>query len=122
MSDLNFWTADPHRTFSAEQLADASLPFADVSWNGELKLGKAVNSGGELSLATCAQQLLYEITDPAAYITPDVVRFCKVCCYPVTGHPIRPEYLQEFVQMEFYDESTGYMYLEVATEAINYNP
>jgi hypothetical protein len=70
---------DPHRTFSAEQLADASLPFADVRWNGELKLGKAVNSGGELSLATCAQQLLYEITDPAAYITPDVVRFCKVC-------------------------------------------
>ncbi|KAH9540771.1 hypothetical protein CY35_14G023300 [Sphagnum magellanicum] len=65
--------ADPHRTFSAEQLADASLPFADVRWNGELKLGKAVNSGGELSLATCAQQLLYEITDPAAYITPDVV-------------------------------------------------
>jgi hypothetical protein len=42
--------------------------------------------------------------------------------YPVTGHPIRPEYLQEFVQREFYDESTGYMYLEVATEAINYNP
>jgi hypothetical protein len=73
MSDLNFWTVDPHRTFSAEQLADASLPFADVRWNGELKLGKAVNSGGELSLATCAQQLLYEITDPAAYITPDVV-------------------------------------------------
>jgi hypothetical protein len=49
-------------------------------WNGELKLGKVANSGRELSLATCAQQLFYKITDPIAYITLKVVRFCKVCC------------------------------------------
>lgn len=67
------FTADPHRIFSAKQLLDASLPFADVRWDGELMLGKADNSGGELSAATCSQQLLYEIGDPAAYITPDVV-------------------------------------------------
>lgn len=51
-----------------------SLPYADVTWDGRVTLGKAENSGGELSIATCAQQLLYEIGDPAAYITPDVVR------------------------------------------------
>jgi hypothetical protein len=49
-------------------------------WNGELKLRKVVNSGRELSLATCAPQLFYKITDPIAYITFDVVRFSKVCC------------------------------------------
>jgi len=50
-------------------------------WNGELKLGKASNSGGELSLATStAQQLFYKITDLATYITPNVVKFYKIYC------------------------------------------
>jgi len=49
-------------------------------WNGELKLGKASNSGGELSLATCAQQLFYKMNDLATYITPNVVKFYKIYC------------------------------------------
>jgi hypothetical protein len=65
--------ADPQRSFSAEQLYRASLPYADVTWDGRVTLGKIENSGGELSVATCTQQLLYEIGDPARYITPDVV-------------------------------------------------
>lgn len=65
--------ADPQRSFSAEQLYHTSLPYADVSWDGEVTVGKIENSGGELSVATCSQQLLYEIGDPAGYITPDVV-------------------------------------------------
>jgi hypothetical protein len=87
-----------------------------------LKLGKVTNSGGELSLSTCAQQLFYKIIDHVTYIIHNVVRFYKSMLYLVTKHPIRPKYLHEFVQREFYDESTSYMYLEVATEAINYNP
>ena len=71
---LLIWlTADPQRSFSAEKLYQASLPYADVTWDGGVTLGKIENSGGELSVATCAQQLLYEIGDPARYITPDVV-------------------------------------------------
>lgn len=93
-----------------------------LKWNGELKLGKVLNDGKELSLATCAQQLLYKIIDLVAYITPNVVRFYKSTSYLVTKHPIKPKYLHEFVQREFYDESTSYMYFEVATDAINYNP
>eukprot|EP00249_Psilotum_nudum_P006970 c20205_g1_i2 orf=140-2077(+) len=64
---------DENRNFSFEQLLQISLPYADVSWDGDVTIAKSEQSGGELSIATCAQQLLYEIGNPAAYITPDVV-------------------------------------------------
>lgn len=36
-------------------------------------MAKADGSGGVLNFSTCAQQLLYEVGDPGAYVTPDVV-------------------------------------------------
>lgn len=50
-----------------------SLPYAEVSYKGEVCVGKAEGSGGLLSYSTCAEQLLYEVGDPANYITPDLV-------------------------------------------------
>ncbi|KAJ7515008.1 hypothetical protein O6H91_23G068200 [Diphasiastrum complanatum] len=65
--------ADPHRNISSEVLLDVSLPYAEVNYAGDIIVAKAESSGGELSIATCTQQLLYEMDDPAAYVTPDVV-------------------------------------------------
>ena len=36
-------------------------------------IGKLDSNGGQLDLATCTEQLLYEIHDPANYVTPDCV-------------------------------------------------
>ncbi|XP_078182603.1 propionyl-CoA carboxylase isoform X1 [Carex rostrata] len=64
---------DEYRDMPFEKLLDISLPFVEIDHRGDVYLSKAEGSGGELSVSTCAQQLLYEIADPSCYITPDVV-------------------------------------------------
>jgi hypothetical protein len=53
-------------------LHDLGFPFADVAADGTAALGKLPGTGGVLNRQTIREQLLYEITDPAAYLTPDV--------------------------------------------------
>jgi hypothetical protein len=55
------------------ELARLGFPFADISAAGEVVIGKVAAAGGRVDRATCSEQLLYEIDDPAAYITPDCV-------------------------------------------------
>ncbi|XP_010671966.2 uncharacterized protein LOC104888641 isoform X2 [Beta vulgaris subsp. vulgaris] len=64
---------DKHRDISFQCLLNLPLPYAEISYQGEICVAKADGSGGVLNFGTCAQQLLYEITDPSAYITPDMV-------------------------------------------------
>jgi hypothetical protein len=48
-------------------------PIAEISRDGHCVMGKAAHTGGVVSLAGVKEQLLYEVHDPAAYLTPDVV-------------------------------------------------
>ncbi|EIW15792.1 MULTISPECIES: acyclic terpene utilization AtuA family protein [Pelosinus] len=54
-------------------LARLGFPIAQVQEDGTFVITKVPGSGGKVTLATCKEQLLYEIHNPAAYITPDVV-------------------------------------------------
>ncbi|OAM92541.1 Protein of unknown function [Pelosinus fermentans] len=54
-------------------LARLGFPIAQVQEDGTFVITKVPGSGGNVTLATCKEQLLYEIHNPAAYITPDVV-------------------------------------------------
>jgi hypothetical protein len=55
------------------RLHDLGYPFADVAADGTAVLGKLDGTGGRLDRQTVREQLLYEVGDPAAYVTPDVV-------------------------------------------------
>ncbi|WP_182179425.1 acyclic terpene utilization AtuA family protein [Methylobacterium radiotolerans] len=54
-------------------LARLGFPIGIVAEDGTVEITKVAGSGGRISLATCKEQLLYEVHDPARYLQPDVV-------------------------------------------------
>jgi hypothetical protein len=64
--------ADPGRK-DVQDLATLGYPFGDITADGSFTIGKLDMNGGRVDVATCTEQLLYEIHDPANYITPDCV-------------------------------------------------
>jgi len=79
-------------------LARLGFPIGEVAEDGSVVITKVAGSGGCVTVATCTEQLLYEIHDPAAYLTPDVVADFsqvsmtqagadRVAITGATGHP-----------------------------------
>ena len=54
-------------------LEDVGFPIAEIAFDGSCIISKAAHTGGLVDERTVKEQLLYELHDPAAYITPDVV-------------------------------------------------
>ena len=85
-------------------LSRLGFPIAEVTEEGPAVITKVPGSGGRVTPATCKEQLLYEIHDPSAYITPDTIadfsqvrmteiEFDRVAVDGATGRP-RPDTLK----------------------------
>lgn len=54
-------------------LGRLGFPIGEVSEDGNLVITKVPGSGGAVTEATCKEQLLYEVHDPAHYVQSDVI-------------------------------------------------
>jgi len=100
---------------SVPDLAHIGFPIAEAYPNGEIIITKHENTGGLVSIQTVKEQLMYEIGNPANYITPDCVADFTtirledagenhVRMYGVTGKPATDSYK---VSMSYLDGYTA---------------
>lgn len=55
------------------ELWNLGFPIAEVDEEGGVVITKLPGTGGMVTEATCQEQILYEIQDPASYFTPDCI-------------------------------------------------
>lgn len=59
--------------WDVENMDRIGYPIAEFSESGDFVLTKTETSGGLVNFNTVREQMLYEIHDPSAYITPEVI-------------------------------------------------
>lgn len=90
-------------------LATVGFPIVEAFPNGEFSITKHEGTGGRVNVQSVKEQLLYEMGDPKAYITPDVVAdFSSVNLAPDGDDRVRVFGIKGAPNTEFYKVSIAY--------------
>jgi hypothetical protein len=94
---------------SIENFAEIGFPIAEAYPNGEVIITKHKNTGGLVSFATVAEQLVYEIGDPKSYITPDCIAdFSSIKLVDLGNNRVKVYEVKGNKETEFYKVSCSY--------------
>jgi hypothetical protein len=90
-------------------LANVGFPIVEAFPSGEFIITKHDGTGGRVNIQSVKEQLLYEMGDPKAYITPDVVAdFSSINLAPDGDDRVRVFGIKGNPKTEFYKVSIAY--------------
>ncbi|MEO8574584.1 MAG: acyclic terpene utilization AtuA family protein [Pyrinomonadaceae bacterium] len=90
-------------------LANVGFPIVEGYPNGEFVITKHDGTGGRVNVQSVKEQLLYEMGDPKAYITPDVVAdFSSINLAPDGEDRVRVFGIKGHPKTDFYKVSIAY--------------
>lgn len=90
-------------------LANVGFPIIEATPNGEFLVTKHDGTGGLVSVQSVKEQLLYEMGDPKAYITPDVVAdFSSIHVASAGPNRVKVFGIEGNPNTEFYKVSIAY--------------
>lgn len=94
---------------SIPDLANVGFPIVEASPSGEFIVTKHDGTGGRVNVQSVKEQLLYEMGDPKAYITPDVVAdFSSIQLSPDGENRVKVFGIKGAVNTDFYKVSIAY--------------
>lgn len=112
--------ADPVKK-PVEGLDTLGHPFADVYPDGSAIISKVEGTGGVVNLQTAKEQLLYEVINPHAYYTPDVVAdFMSVHLQEIGPNRVQVQGGSGTTKPQTYKVSVGYKAFYLGEGEISY--
>jgi hypothetical protein len=94
---------------SIPDMANIGFPIVEASPDGTFIVTKHQGTGGRVNVPSVTEQLLYEMGDPKAYITPDVVAdFSSIKLEDAGENKVRVFGIKGNAKTEFYKVSIAY--------------
>jgi hypothetical protein len=94
---------------SIPDMANIGFPIVEASPSGEFIVTKHDGTGGRVNVQSVTEQLLYEMGDPKAYITPDVVAdFSSISLEAAGDDRVRVFGIKGNPKTDFYKVSIAY--------------